>query len=369
MIHSYTYLRRLTWSALFASLGTGALAQAACNPATDGFSADWDRARWTTGASSGSITAEAADASRASQIIDIEFSGDTQEFLANYPIVNSSFNGGRTGQDSLAFAVDYDNNSEEVFLTIDFEEPVAHASFRIYDIDELDASFRSGGFRDAVIITATGPSGNVTPDLDTALSTAIYTGPPLPSNAALGFNGQANNNNDYGTLFVDFPAPVTQIRIEYTNRIFPPSNNPAPQGVGLSDISYCITQPEPEAELSFDKSLSLHSEDGFGCDQIPGAPDPEARFMVPGACVEYVITATNTGAGAATALEISDGNISENLIFVGAQITGFQSDGPGFGLDTPSAGADCANGCTVEMTQARLDPDTTGRIIIRATLK
>lgn len=369
MTHHYAYLCRLLVAAFLSSVGTTALAQAACDPAVDGFAADWDQASWTTGATSGSITANAADPGRDDQVIDISFSGRTQRFLNNYPIVNDSFNGGRPGQDALNFAVDYRRNREDITVTIDFQEAAEDVDFRLYDIDSLASSGGSGGFRDGVRITATGPSGSVSPSFTIAAPSAIYIGSFISANEALGAYGQANNNNDFGTLFVSFPDPITQVQIVYTNDILPPSSDPAPQGIGLSDISYCITQPETSADVSFTKTISLHSEDGFGCDQIPGAPDPGANFMIPGACVEYLITATNTGGGAANDLSITDSDISQDLIFVDAQISGFQSDGPGFGLSTPSTGTDCAGGCSIAVSEARLDPGDTGQIVIRATVK
>lgn len=179
--------------------------------------------------------------------------------------------------------------------------------------------------------------------------------------------GESPQTSNAGTATVRFDSPVTDVVVEYGSYIFPPQANPGQQGISVADLSFCSI--EPQASVSVSKNQVLHSESPVDCGVIPGTPDPDAAFHVPGACVAYTITATNSGAGAAGGLALSD-TLGPDLIFQTAQSSGFTSDGPGYGLTTPAPGTPCAGGaCTISLSQARLAGGATGTIEIRALIQ
>ena len=116
------------------------------------------------------------------------------------------------------------------------------------------------------------------------------------------------------------------------------------------------------------------------CGTFPGtagtqATDATDQYAIPGACVEYTITATNSGAAAATDIDISD-TLPVNLTFAGATFTGFE-DGTATSVGSfttlPTAGQDCfATPCVVEYTGGELQDGsttpTTGVVTIRAII-
>lgn len=129
------------------------------------------------------------------------------------------------------------------------------------------------------------------------------------------------------------------------------------------------------ADISANKTVSVFSQDGAGCATIPGTPATPAneQYAVPGACVEYVITASNAGAATATAISIAD-TLATDLRFVSAQFSGFTGT-PSFAPALPAANADCdATTCLVSMTAGELAggtpaTPTTGTLTIRALVK
>lgn len=109
------------------------------------------------------------------------------------------------------------------------------------------------------------------------------------------------------------------------------------------------------------------------CAVIPGTPaTPVAdQYAIPGACVEYTITATNTGAATATNIDIAD-TLPTDLTFIAASASGFSTAGSFTTI--PTANQDCnATPCVVEYTAAELtDGSTTptvGVVTIRALVK
>ncbi|MEZ5896237.1 MAG: hypothetical protein R3C40_06920 [Parvularculaceae bacterium] len=93
-------------------------------------------------------------------------------------------------------------------------------------------------------------------------------------------------------------------------------------------------------------------------------------FSVPGACIEYVITATNaaTAASAANEIAISD-VLPDDVEFVAATQSGFANDattGP-VSISTPVGG--CTTGCTVSLSGASLAVGASGSLTIRATVR
>lgn len=339
---------------------------AACSYASDGFNLDWNSTSWTVGSSSRTVNAKALDTARSSDPVSFAFTGNTERYLSGYPVVNATFTGNHGGRAySLAYAVDFSSNSQSVFLTINFTKAVENLSFEMLDVDALEATNGSGGFRDGLKITGTGSTGTVLPALSKSSSSSIYLGSPLASNWALGYYFNASNSVD-GTLFVNFAQPVTRVVIEYTNGIYAPSSNPSAQGVALYDLNYCVSRT---ANVQTSKTQSVYGETAANCGVFPGTPDAKAEHALPGSCIEYKISANNSGDGAAENISLID-RLNPNLIFVNATQTGFGSSGTGLNFSAPAPYQDCTSGsCTISLSSARLQSAASGQILIRAIVK
>jgi uncharacterized repeat protein (TIGR01451 family) len=101
------------------------------------------------------------------------------------------------------------------------------------------------------------------------------------------------------------------------------------------------------------------------------ATDPiVGGFSVPGACIEYVITATNAGTASSAANEIVISDVlPDDVAFVAASQSGFADDvttGP-VAISTP--GGACTTSCTVSLSGASLAVGASGSLTIRATVR
>jgi len=119
------------------------------------------------------------------------------------------------------------------------------------------------------------------------------------------------------------------------------------------------------ADLTASKSVLVIATDASA---IACATDPVQagnQYAVPGACIEYVITAANDAGAAVSAdsIDISD-VLPDDVAFVGAVQASFDTAGA---LTLPGGG--CTTSCTVTLTGASLDPGSTGTLTIRATVR
>lgn len=144
-------------------------------------------------------------------------------------------------------------------------------------------------------------------------------------------------------------------------------NEAANNGDHSATGSYIVAS----ADITALKTVSIFSEDGSGCATIPGTPTP-GGYGIPGACVEYVISATNDGSEAATALNVVD-VLPDELEFVDAV---FGGDFTGGTLSEPASGTDCvSSACTVQYSGGTLPApvapatETVGTVTIRAFVK
>jgi len=140
----------------------------------------------------------------------------------------------------------------------------------------------------------------------------------------------------------------------------------ANEGNNAGDHSATATYIVASPDLTAAKSVSIFTQDGSGCATIPGTPGGGDQYSVPGACVQYVITATNNGATAsATAIAIAD-VLPGDLRFITATPSGFS----GGSFSQPATNTDCvANACTVSLSSATLAAGATGTVTIRALVK
>lgn len=120
------------------------------------------------------------------------------------------------------------------------------------------------------------------------------------------------------------------------------------------------------ADITASKAVTVFTQDGSDCTTIPGTPGIGDQYSIPGACVEYVITTTNTGTSAsATSVAISD-VLPDELEFINATPSGFT----GGTFTQPATNTDCTGGaCTVSLTGAILTSGSTGTITIRALVQ
>ena len=127
------------------------------------------------------------------------------------------------------------------------------------------------------------------------------------------------------------------------------------------------------ADLTAVKAVTIFSEDGTGCDTIPGTPAAGEQYSVPGACIEYRITVSNTGGTNATDVTVND-ILPDEIEFIAADTSGF-TGGSFTSPVLPAANTDCDSGaCEINFTGAVLasgsvGTPTNGIVTIRALIK
>lgn len=133
--------------------------------------------------------------------------------------------------------------------------------------------------------------------------------------------------------------------------------------------------------LAATKSVNVFSSapgSDAACAALTSA-SPGNQYSVPGACVQYVISITNTGSGQATALNIAD-RLPAQVRFIKAELgtstsTGFADDGNVAGtgpvLTAPSAAENCdgSSNCLANLTDAVLASNQNGQIRIWARIR
>ena len=134
-----------------------------------------------------------------------------------------------------------------------------------------------------------------------------------------------------------------------------------------------------EADVTGVKTVAIVAEDGGTAANCAGLATPTTsdQYSIPGACVEYVITVTNSDTRDATGIDVTD-NLPSELTFVSATTAGFTLPAaPAVPLTFPAVGADCGAvaGCPVVLSNASLPASATtggstvGTVTIRALLK
>ncbi|KZY36690.1 hypothetical protein A3731_15580 [Roseovarius sp. HI0049] len=365
--------------AVLVGLALPATAHAQACGAGEALRVDWSDAGWDRGSLSGTVQADRVEApgEGMTEPVEVSFTGATNRLESGYPVVSSEFTGGRGGgYDALAMQADFGSNNQSVTVRFDFAVPVDGLAFDIFDVDFLPNFLFQRGFRDGVTITGvTEDGGTVMPTLrsphipagqNTSSRATVYLGSPLAANQVVGYGENANAGSDAGNVMVRFGAPVTSVRLEYTNGLYAPSPNPQTQAIALSDIDFCVALA---ANLEATKTQEVISETPQACGDFGAPAEGAAEAAIPGACIEYRIRVTNTGGGLADDLTLSD-ELDENLVFRAARISGFESGGPGYGLTTPNAGQSCGQGrCLVSLAEAALPAGATGEVVIRATVQ
>jgi uncharacterized repeat protein (TIGR01451 family) len=135
----------------------------------------------------------------------------------------------------------------------------------------------------------------------------------------------------------------------------------ANDGAHSDTASYLVAS----ADLTASKSVTIVATDGAAIDCASDPSPGGAQFAAPGACIEYLISASNDpgAAASATNIDISD-VLPDEVQFVAATQSGFSVAG----VLTPPAGG-CVAGCTVTLTGATLNAGATGEVRIRALVR
>jgi len=162
-------------------------------------------------------------------------------------------------------------------------------------------------------------------------------------------------------------TPGTNITAAVSNAMNGAADSVLADAAGVSDAandgahSSTATYTVSAAALSASKMVAVVATNPTNCatDAIAGG------FAAPGACVEYVISASNSAAASATATNIAISDVlPDEVQFVAATQSGFSAAGA---LTTPGGG--CTTACAVGLTGASLAPGATGAVTIRALVR
>lgn len=256
-----------------AAFAMAAPARAALSCGTAASVLDWDSGAvgWTAGALSNSYTV-------GNDQIGVAFTGNTNRLINIFgqqaPFKSVDVTGGLTpAQQNLLFVVNYTNTSETLTMTITAGTPgegVGEIEFTLFDVDTDDAT-APFQFQDRITVTGTlGGAGVGNPTFTTSGSNTAA------GNVATGVNASANDAGD-ANLTIKFDAPVDRIVIVY---VAGPNSvaDPAQQGMGLHDISFCPANTDyGDAPASYGApSHRIVSGVALGA----GAPDAEIAPLV-----------------------------------------------------------------------------------------
>ena len=325
----------------------------------------------------------------------IDSSGDPTEFtvdrlvdLTVTSINNTTVVPSATDQE-LVFSVVNEGNDTQAYALSLIEEDNTTVTLDTFDTDNPT---------NATPLVYYVEAGNPNPVFDPAASTTVYD-PNNPPELAPDEILWVVVSQDIPTTVVDTDqahvtllartfepngAPGSEVQADNntTNELEGVAENVLADGPGTAtgdaasdgDHSATGVYIVASADITGEKVVSIHNEDGVNCNVIPGSPTPDS-YSIPGACVEYVITVQNTGSADATDVVVLD-TLPDELTFVSAQIggdfTGVQTFTPAF----PAASADCAGGaCVIELSPGTTLPAPTGAtpsegtVTIRALLK
>ena len=290
---------------------------------------------------------------------------------------------GATGQE-LVFAVRNDGNDNQAYsLAVedlggdDFD--AGSLSARFYT-DAGDDGIFTPGVDDAGAGTAyTLGSGSATTDVAPDATIWVIISGDIPAGATDGQTDGvillADSLNPTASLDAAYSATAgTQTTAETgANNLNGEAQNILADGTGTAtadannDGAHSDTASfnVAAADLTASKAVTVVATDASA---ITCATDPVQagnQYAAPGACIEYVISATNDAGAAATATNIDIADVlPDEVAFVASSQSGFTAAG----TITDPAGA-CTTSCTVSLDNASLAPGATGTLTIRATVR
>lgn len=130
-----------------------------------------------------------------------------------------------------------------------------------------------------------------------------------------------------------------------------------------------IVRPAQKAVLEASKSVSLHSESGLGCADLTNPGIAEDLNVFGGACMEYLISLSNAGAGTSYQTLLTD-TFGPDLIFMNAEISGVDQSDPDYAFTAPLPMSDCnVVLCEMSLTNGILKVGDTATIRVRVLLR
>lgn len=269
-----------------------------------------------------------------------------------------------SGNDNIAYRLSLADVGAD-----DFD--MAAYSARYYADAGADGIF-TPGVDDAGAGTAYTLGSGVTADVAPDATIWIVISGDVPGTAT---NGQLDSviltaDSHYPSASLDgsySATPGSNITSAASNSLNGEADSVLADGAGVSDAandgaySATATYTVSAASLSASKSVAVVATIPVNCasDAISGG------YATPGACIEYVISASNAAGASATATNIAISDVlPDEVQYVSAVQSGFSLAGA---LSTPGGG--CVTNCTVGLTGASLAPGATGTITIRALVR
>ena len=136
------------------------------------------------------------------------------------------------------------------------------------------------------------------------------------------------------------------------------SNEAANAGDYSDTATFTVSSPDLAADKTV-QVIATNADGLFDCEN--DALVSANEYSIPGSCLEYTITVTNSGSADATISLLSD-TLPDDLTFQGATFTGFTGGTPA----QPVVGTDCdAGACVVSQTGGSVTAGNVATIEIR----
>lgn len=279
------------WKLLF-SLGLAACCQpafAACD-ATNQFTFDWNSQPDTQLNYANAYTYSTTNGAGATRSFQTTFATDglATNAVQGFPmpviaVVHTGTTG--AGQKTLtmggrltARTPNINNATRVLALTFTFSQAVRDVSFRVFDVD-----FTNNSWRDWVKLVGRNGATTYNATITKPAASTVKLGPTgapqaIATSEVLGTSA-SDLAQDIGTIVVSFPQPVTSVELRYGN--YPLQTGETVTGeqwISIHDISFC-----PMPVIAVTKTSAPYATTGTD------------RFNIPSADVVYTLTATNTG--------------------------------------------------------------------------
>jgi uncharacterized repeat protein (TIGR01451 family) len=246
----------------------------------------------------------------------------------------------------------------------------------VYYTDAGNDGVFTPGVDDAGAGTAYTLGAGVTADVAADATLWVVLTASVPGGAT---NGQFDDailiaNSFYPTASLDAAyasAPGTEIVAAVANTLTGAAQDVLADGAGTAGAPEDVANDGAHsstarytvaaAAVTAGKTVAVVATNPVNCatDAIAGG------FASPGACVEYVISASNAVGASATATGIAISDVlPDEVEWVAASQSGFTVAGT---LTNPPGG--CLTACTVSLTGASLAPGATGAVTIRALVR
>jgi hypothetical protein len=203
---------------------------------SQGIVVDWATFDWTDEALSQSYD---PDASNAGDDITVSIGGNTDRLNNNFPRDDTSLRGGLgAGTQSMHMKVNFENNTQEIVVTITFNynnwlaDGAYGVSLQLFDIDQENGYIDeirniSGSFNGGPSIGPTSVTGSVDNTVTGSGASAVVTG-----------TGNAGDSSGQGNVTIDFGTNVlTQIQFTIGNNSAAKAN-PGAQDFALYSLTY-----------------------------------------------------------------------------------------------------------------------------------